>query len=245
MNNTVTNKIVLIVDRQDSDYYRLSQKLKAVGFKVVIIDESINTLNAAISLQPEIVLIDLDCNECDRVEYDERTKNISLILIASLSRSVDRLKQADWQSVDSITKPVTLKEMLMRVTIRIALRRMEARLRQEIFRRSQSEAILEQSQWLLKQKLARENGKLLALKQKLADRQPPITERELARFANRVAGDLQTLLDSLATLKPLHTNEETVIIAEEERYLELLSDCDLRLKVFIRELLINTNLEAT
>jgi len=82
--------------------------------------------NKVIVLNPDLILLDIIMDDTDgfdflkKLKQDPRTKNISVILISSLSESVDREKGFDMGAFDFIPKPFNKHEL--KAGVRNALR---------------------------------------------------------------------------------------------------------------------------
>lgn len=251
MKKNVKEELVLIVNDRHSDYLHLSEKLATKGLKVSIENERANVVVAAKLLQPALILLDATClrseelaDVCHQLKSNIDTQNISLICIVSLSQSPHKLKKSDWTDIDYITKPVRLEEIVMRIETRLALRQTDNRIQQEIFNRCQVEALLEQSQQMLREQFGNEIWELMVAKQELlaARREVSTSDRELEEFTHSVSQDLQALMFSLEGLTEQLLGDESDNLSEEQnKYIESLANGDSQIQALVRELSVDSN----
>ncbi|MGV2832050.1 response regulator [Myxosarcina sp. GI1(2024)] len=216
MNQTLKDELVLVVNHHQTNYQQLTEELQAHGLKVSLEHERINIVVTAESLQPDIILMDISHIEnegleiCHQLKNNFNTQNIFLILITSLNQSLHKLKKLHLKNVDYMIKPVRSEEILARIKIHLALRRINSQLHQEISNRCQVEALVEQSQQILSQKFGTEISELISVQQELEtiNRELFVSDRELEKFTHLVASDLQVLLLSLEGFTELLVRDE-------------------------------------
>jgi signal transduction histidine kinase/DNA-binding response OmpR family regulator len=121
---------ILIVDDTPDNLSLLSQILSERGHEARVVPGGNQALQAVQAAPPDLVLLDvlmpgLDGYEvCQRLQADERTRNIPVIFISALGQIEDKVRAFASGGVDYITKPFKADEVLARVETHLALRDM-------------------------------------------------------------------------------------------------------------------------
>jgi CheY-like chemotaxis protein len=128
---------ILIVDDNPANLRLLAGILKSRGYRVRPLREGRMVLSSALSLYPDLILLDILMPEpdgyevCRQLKRNENTHDIPVIFISALNEVVDKVKAFSVGGVDYITKPFQAEEVLARVETHLALRRMQKNLEEK------------------------------------------------------------------------------------------------------------------
>jgi PAS domain S-box-containing protein len=173
---------ILIVDDTPANLGVVVDSLEARGIRVLVALDGAEALERASFSQPDLILLDVKMpgidgfETCRRLKRDERTRDIAVIFMTSLTGDDDRVEGFSAGGVDYVTKPLRVDEMLARVGVHLELRAMHKRLvaqnrhlLAEVAVRKETEAALSQARddlerrvALRTEELARTNAKLQA-----------------------------------------------------------------------------------
>ena len=112
---------MLVVDDDERSRRLLRDLLAVHGYQVVEAVDGEDALRQVAAAPPDAILLDvmmpkLDGIEtCRRLQADERTAPIPVLLITALCDQADRLRGIASGATDFITKPVDTAEILLRV----------------------------------------------------------------------------------------------------------------------------------
>jgi two-component system KDP operon response regulator KdpE len=115
---------ILIVDDEPAIRRFLQTALMDGEFALVLADNGHAALSAAVTVKPDVILLDLGLPDMDGVEVIKRIRQWSQVPIIVLSvrdREADKVKALDSGADDYLTKPFGVGELLAR--IRVMLRR--------------------------------------------------------------------------------------------------------------------------
>lgn len=146
---------VLIADDNPANLAIVVESLVARGFKVLVALDGPEAIQRAQFSQPDLILLDVRMpgingfETCRRLKSDERTRNIAVIFMTSLTGSEDMVEGFSAGGVDYLTKPVHVDEMMARISTHLALRGMHQKLiaqnrqlQDEVLVRQRAEAAL-------------------------------------------------------------------------------------------------------
>jgi PAS domain S-box-containing protein len=155
--SAVPSGTILIVDDTPANVGVVVDSLEARGIRVLVALDGMEALERAAFAQPDLILLDVKMpgidgfETCRRLKRDERTRDIAVIFMTSLTGHEDRVEGFSSGGVDYVTKPLRVDEMLARVGVHLELRAMHKQLvaqnRQlldEVAVRKETEAALEQ-----------------------------------------------------------------------------------------------------
>ncbi len=144
---------ILIVDDTPVNLSLLSRMLTAEGYQVQAAPNGAQALEAARSVFPDLILLDILMPEmdgyevCERLKADARTSEIPIIFISALDRTEDKIRAFAVGGVDYITKPFQAEEVAARVETHLTLRSLQkdqqfknTQLEQEIIERIRAES---------------------------------------------------------------------------------------------------------
>ena len=158
---------ILIVDDTPANLGVVVDSLEARGIRVLVALDGLEALERAAFAQPDLILLDVKMpgidgfETCRRLKRDERTREIAVIFMTSLTGNEDRVEGFAAGGVDYVTKPLRVDEMLARVGVHLELRAMHTQLvaqnRQllaEVAVRKETEAALKQARDDLERRVA-------------------------------------------------------------------------------------------
>ncbi|MEM5388865.1 response regulator [Paraburkholderia phymatum] len=218
---------VLIVDDTPANLGMVVDSLEARGIRVLVALDGIEALERAAFAQPDVILLDVKMpgidgfETCRRLKRDERTRDIAVIFMTSLTGDEDRVEGFSAGGVDYVTKPLRVDETLARVGVHLELRAMHKQLlaqnRQllaEVAVRKETEAALSRARddlerrvALRTEELARANANLQAQidERRRADARLQASE---ARFRAIVeTSPVPLCITSMPAGRILYTNE--------------------------------------
>jgi len=128
---------ILIVDDNPANLRLLAGVLKSRGYRVRPLRDGRMVLSSALSLYPDLILLDILMPEpdgyevCRQLKSNEKTRDIPVVFISALNEVVDKIKAFSAGGVDYITKPFQTEEVLARVETHLTLRRMQKNLEEK------------------------------------------------------------------------------------------------------------------
>ncbi|WP_158936131.1 response regulator [Burkholderia sp. S171] len=164
---------ILIVDDMPANLSLVVDSLADQGFRVLVALDGEEALERAQFSQPDLILLDVKMpgidgfETCRRLKMDERTRDISVIFMTSLTGIEDLVEGFAAGGSDYVTKPVRIDEMMARISTHLALRAMNKQLvaqnRQlsnEVSVRQQAEAALARARDELEVRVAQRTAEL-------------------------------------------------------------------------------------
>src|SRR5688572_30573966 len=112
---------ILMVDDTPADLAVAAEHLEGAGYRVVAAQGSEAAIQRAQLLRPDVILLDVTSTgtdgfrTCRRLKADERTRDIPVIFITSLTQIEQTVAGFDSGGVDFVTKPLQFQEVLARV----------------------------------------------------------------------------------------------------------------------------------
>lgn len=113
-------KILIIEDEQDLAEL-VSFNLERNQFETVTALDGLDGLNKALTIQPDLIILDLMLPGMDGIAVykelsrDSRAKNIPVIMLTAKAQTEDRIKGLETGADDYMTKPFSPKELVLRV----------------------------------------------------------------------------------------------------------------------------------
>jgi len=114
-------RTVLVVD-DDSDLLKLlSAMLGQEGFRVLTACNGDSAIKIAKTDRPHLVVLDVQMPRksglevCKTLKQDEQTRNIPIIMLTGKVDEIDRVLGLELGAEDYITKPFSVREMILRV----------------------------------------------------------------------------------------------------------------------------------
>lgn len=125
---------ILIVDDTQDNVHLLTQILTLRGYKVHTASEGKQALEAAATISPDLILLDImmpgmdGYTVCERLKAKPETAHIPMIFISALNEPLDKVKAFALGGVDYLTKPFQMEEILARVDVHLTLRKLQMQL---------------------------------------------------------------------------------------------------------------------
>lgn len=113
-------KILIIEDEVDIAEL-ISFNLQRQQFETVMAHDGIDGLNKALSIEPDLIILDLmlpgmdGINVNKELKRDPRTRNIPVIMLTAKAQTEDRITGLESGADDYLTKPFSPKELILRV----------------------------------------------------------------------------------------------------------------------------------
>jgi PAS domain S-box-containing protein len=129
--------IILIVDDSPENLFLLNDILKNKQYIVRLLRIGAMVMPSVIKAPPDLILLDikmpgLDGYEvCKRLKADERVRDIPVIFISAMNKTVDKVRAFSAGGADYITKPFQVEEVLARVETHLTTRNMQKRLEKQ------------------------------------------------------------------------------------------------------------------
>lgn len=126
-----SSPFILIVDDIEYNVILLNQILLNAGYKVLSASSGKKCLEILKTDIPDMILLDVIMPEMngfdiiERINLDERTKNIPIIFLSAISDYETKLKGLDKGAVDYITKPYDDREVIARVKVHLKIKELE------------------------------------------------------------------------------------------------------------------------
>jgi len=128
---------ILIVDDTPSNLDLLTEILKSNGYKVRPVTSGRLALQAARSVPPDLIFLDVNMPEmngyevCEHLMADEALAGIPVIFLSALTETEDKVRGLRGGGNDYITKPFQAEEVLARIEVHLKLRRQQKELKTE------------------------------------------------------------------------------------------------------------------
>jgi diguanylate cyclase (GGDEF)-like protein len=123
---------ILIVDDTPTNIELLMDFLPSWGYEVKSANCGTAGLNAVEAFSPDLILLDIKMPDisgyevCQRLKANPATQDIPVIFLSALDDIIDKVKAFEVGGVDYITKPLQLREVLVRVENQMSLRAAKA-----------------------------------------------------------------------------------------------------------------------
>ena len=125
---------ILVVDDVADNLAILSNTLSKQGYQVRCAKNGAIALRGASKIAPDLILLDIKMpgldgyQVCQRLKANEETRDIPIIFLSALDDSLDKVKAFEAGAVDYISKPIQVKEVLIRVENQISLKLANAKI---------------------------------------------------------------------------------------------------------------------
>ena len=137
---------LLIVDDNLANLNVLGRLLNQEGYQVRPVPSGVQALKLLPTLQPDLILLDINMPEldgyelCAKIKADPETKDIPVIFISAADAVTEKVKGFEVGGVDYITKPFEEKEVLVRIDTHVRLHALQRELRDKIAELEQANA---------------------------------------------------------------------------------------------------------
>lgn len=125
---------IQVVDDFPTNTETLCDILGDSGYQIVVAKDGESALDQAEQLQPDLILLDVmlpgmdGFETCRRLKTNEKTQDIPVIFITSLTGPADITKGFEVGAVDYITRPLRYKEVLARINTHLTIRQLQKEL---------------------------------------------------------------------------------------------------------------------
>lgn len=122
MINGIT-KIIYIVEDEPDIRETLAYNLSQEGFKVSEFSDAESCLNKIQKKKPDLLLLDLmlpgmsGLDLCKEIRADINLKNLAIIMLTAKGEEVDRIVGFELGADDYVTKPFSVRELILRVKV--------------------------------------------------------------------------------------------------------------------------------
>jgi DNA-binding response OmpR family regulator len=222
---------ILVVDDTPANLRVLSGLLQERGYKVRPVPSGKLALQAARSIPPDLILLDVKMPEmdgfevCRQLKADALLKEVPVIFISALNETIDKVQAFGVGGVDYVTKPFQFEEVEARVRTHLGLRQLQ----QELARHN---AGLEEVVLARTQQLAESNARLAVLDKTKSD------------FLRLISHELRTPLSGVLGIAELAFREcGSQPVAVKLR--EMFEQSRLRIITLLEDALLLTEIELT
>ncbi|MFO7810162.1 MAG: response regulator [Candidatus Delongbacteria bacterium] len=124
------NILIMVVDDEKINLRIVDSMLKSEGFRTILLQEPANTLNTAVTNDPDIILLDVTMplkdgfTVCKELKNDKRTSKIPVLFLSGQKSSDFIIRGLEAGAQDYITKPFNAPELIARVETHIKLKMM-------------------------------------------------------------------------------------------------------------------------
>lgn len=126
---------ILLVDDNPDSVHLLSLILTRAGYKVWPAMDGNQALEKALSLVPDLILLDImmpgmdGYQVCEQLKADEATRDIPVVFLSAVGQVQGKVRALAAGGVDYITKPFQSQEVLARVATHLSLRALQRELK--------------------------------------------------------------------------------------------------------------------
>src|SRR5271154_4015170 len=112
---------ILVVDDEPDLLELIDTNLTAAGFSVLMAASGKEALRLARAQQPQLILLDVMLPEVDGLEgckmlrQDPATRSIPIVMLTARAAEIDRVLGLELGADDYITKPFSMRELVLRV----------------------------------------------------------------------------------------------------------------------------------
>ena len=129
MNNTDEKQSILIADDNPINLKMLSDNFSSYGYEIRVAMDGKATLDSALALPPDLILLDIHMpimdgyEACRILKKNPKTQDIPIIFVSALDEQFNKVKGFELGAVDYITKPIQLEEAKSRIEIHLLLKK--------------------------------------------------------------------------------------------------------------------------
>jgi diguanylate cyclase (GGDEF)-like protein len=125
---------ILVVDDIADNLQILAKTLTSQGYQVRCAKNGSMALRGASTISPDLILLDIKMPDldgyevCQQLKTNKETCDIPVIFLSALDDVLDKVKAFEVGGVDYISKPIQVKEVLVRVKNQISLQLAKAKI---------------------------------------------------------------------------------------------------------------------
>ena len=119
----------MVVDNEYRNANLMLDLLKLSGFNVIVVEDGESAIEKVKNVLPDLILLDIimpgidGFEVCRYLQASEKTRNIPVIFMTSLSESTEKIKGLNLGAVDYVVKPFKTEELLSRINIHLRLQK--------------------------------------------------------------------------------------------------------------------------
>jgi len=146
---------ILIVDDNPINLDLLSSMLQKQDYRVRVATNGMRALAAARSVQPDLVMLDINMPEmdgyevCRRLKAGDFTRDVPVIFISALDEAMDKVKAFQSGGADYVTKPFQFEEVLARIENQLKISRLQKEMERKNAELQQANLHLERANRML------------------------------------------------------------------------------------------------
>lgn len=109
---------ILVVEDEPTLQETIAYNLKKQGYEVTVVGDGHDALDAARSVDPDLLLLDLMLPGIDGIEITRilrREMNVPIIMLTARDEEIDRVLGLEMGADDYLTKPFSMRELMARV----------------------------------------------------------------------------------------------------------------------------------
>ncbi len=125
---------ILVVDDVADNLQILATTLSKQGYQVRCAKNGLTAIRGASTILPDLILLDIKMPDldgyqvCQKLKANKQTRDIPVIFLSALDDVLDKVKAFEAGGVDYISKPIQVKEVLVRVKNQISLQLANAKI---------------------------------------------------------------------------------------------------------------------
>ncbi|WP_070969619.1 response regulator [Vibrio sonorensis] len=118
---------VLVVDDNTNNLNVTQSMLRSVGFKVRVALNGEAAIQSTLASPPDLILMDIHMpvmngyDACEKLKQLEETREIPIIFATALNEDFNKVKGFGLGAVDYVTKPLSMEELIARISVHISL----------------------------------------------------------------------------------------------------------------------------
>lgn len=120
--------LVLVVENESGSGTSLLYSLEAAGYRAQVIDQGQEALRIVEQMHPDLVLLDLALPDISGFEICRRIRMTTgpqpvVIIVTAKNQETDRVAGFEVGADDFVTKPFSVRELMLRIQVRLQARR--------------------------------------------------------------------------------------------------------------------------